>query len=192
MRHILSILVENRGDDLARLLGLFRARGYPIESLTVAETTDPDLLRITLVTRGQDSRIEQIIKRIDNQVRVLQVLDLTALPATERELALVCVKAEVSPTLLEILKLISTNHMRLTDVSASHLTLEATGDSNAVNEIIQRITALGVGAIVRGGTVAITNASPSTTANRAMAADVTPVDSDLGLLNVEHEARRRK
>lgn len=99
MRHTLSILVENRSGELSRIVGLFTARGYNIESLTVTATLDPRVARITLVTDGEDHTIEQIAKRVEKQVRVLEVRDVTRLPSIKRELALLQVKPEAGPAL---------------------------------------------------------------------------------------------
>ncbi len=77
MRHTLAILVENRFGELARIVGLFSARGYNIESLTVAETLEPQLSRVTLVTSGDDQTVEQIVKQLKKQIRVQSVIDLT-------------------------------------------------------------------------------------------------------------------
>src|SRR3954466_11767372 len=93
MRHTLSILVENRLGELSRIVGLFSARGYNIESLTVAETLDPNVSRMTLVTRGDDDTIEQIRRQLDKQVRVLKAVDMTSLKHIEREMALINVAA---------------------------------------------------------------------------------------------------
>ncbi len=77
MKHTLAILVENRFGELARIVGLFSARGYNIESLTVAETLEPQLSRVTLVTSGDDQTVEQIVKQLKKQIRVQSVIDLT-------------------------------------------------------------------------------------------------------------------
>jgi len=106
MRHTLSILVENRFGELSRVVGLFSARGYNIESLTVAETLDPKLSRLTLVTIGDDAAIERITRQLDKQVRVMKVEDVTATPHIEREMALINVKAAAGPARQEVLSLL--------------------------------------------------------------------------------------
>src|SRR5438874_12648932 len=93
MRHILSILVENEAGALSRISGLFSARGYNIESLTVAPTEDPSLSRMTIVTAGSDDVIEQITKHLNRLIEVVKVVDLTEGAYTERELMMVKVRA---------------------------------------------------------------------------------------------------
>ena len=93
MRHTISILVDNEPGVLARIAGLFSARGFNIESLCVAETLDPTTSRITLVTSGEDWIIEQIIKRFNNMISVIKVQDLTELTSVEREMVLIRVEA---------------------------------------------------------------------------------------------------
>lgn len=157
MRRTLSILVENRPGELSRVLGVFTARGQLIESLSVAKALDPGLLRITLVTTAQEQALQQIVKRIDRQVRVLEVADLTAHASAERELALVRLEADLGPELLEVLKLVVANHLRLIEANSGYLTLESTGDWKTVQEIVARVNALGA-STVRSGAVAVTAA----------------------------------
>ena len=92
MRHIISILIENEAGALSRVAGLFSARGYNIESLTVAPTEDPSLSRMTLVTRGNDDIIEQITKQLNKLIDVVKLIDLVETPHVERELMLVKIK----------------------------------------------------------------------------------------------------
>jgi len=165
MKHTLSILVEKRCGELSRILGLFTARGYNIESLTVAETLDPSVSQMTLVTMGDDRAIEQIVKRIDKQVRVLKVTDLTGREYTERGLALVKVKAEVGPALVEVLNLVSLNRLRLIGVSEDSFTFEATGNWDQVSEVIRLLSDLGIRDIVRSGTVTMTGQEETSEAN---------------------------
>ena len=94
MRHIISILLENESGALSRVAGLFSARGYNIESLTVAPTEDSSMSRMTLVTRGSDEIIEQITKQLNKLVEVVKLLDLTEGPHIEREMMMIKVKAE--------------------------------------------------------------------------------------------------
>lgn len=155
MRHTLSILVENRSGELSRIVGLFTARGYNIESLTVTATLDPRVARITLVTDGEDHTIEQITKRVEKQVRVLEVRDVTRLPSIKRELALLQVKPEAGPALSAILNLVATSRVKLVEVSEELMTLEATGDQAEIAEIIRLLAPLGIHQMVRSGTVAL-------------------------------------
>src|SRR5437660_7159516 len=116
MRHTLSILVENHFGELARIVGLFSARGYNIESLTVAETLDPAVSCVTLVTSGDDRTIEQIVKQVDKLVRVLHVADLTSSSHFERELVLINVKTGSQAAMQTVLHLVAQDHLRVAEV----------------------------------------------------------------------------
>ena len=155
MRHTLSILVENRFGELSRIVGIFSARGYNIESLSVAETLDPTLSRLTLVTIGDDATIERITKQLDKQIRVRKVEDMTATSHIEREMALIHVKAEAGPARQEVLSLVGIFRAKVVDVSEDGLIVEASGDWNKVRALINLLRPLGIREIVRTGTVAI-------------------------------------
>jgi len=96
MRHVISVLVENEPGVLVRVSGLFSGRGFNIESLNVAETLDPTISRMTLVTSGNEQIIEQIIKQLNKLVNVVKVVDLTGSDFVDREMILIRVKAEAS------------------------------------------------------------------------------------------------
>lgn len=154
MRHTISILVDNEPGVLSRIAGLFSARGFNIESLNVAETTEPDTSRITLVTSGDDWIIEQIIKRFNNMVNVIKVRDLTSLTRVEREMVLVKVEA-TQETRAEILRTADIFRAKVVDVGPKSYTLELTGDKNKVTAFIDLLTPLGINEIARTGTVAM-------------------------------------
>lgn len=154
MRHTISILVDNEPGVLSRIAGLFSARGFNIESLNVAETTEPDTSRITLVTSGDDWIIEQIIKRFNNMVNVIKVRDLTPLTRVEREMVLVKVEA-TQQTRAEILRTADIFRAKVVDVGAKSYTLELTGDKDKVTAFIDLLTPLGINEIARTGTVAM-------------------------------------
>ncbi len=154
MRHTISILVDNEPGVLSRIAGLFSARGFNIESLNVAETTDPDTSRITLVTSGDDWIIEQIIKRFNNMVNVIKVRDLTPLTRVEREMVLVKVEA-TQETRAEILRTADIFRAKVVDVGPKSYTLELTGDKDKVTAFIDLLTPLGINEIARTGTVAM-------------------------------------
>ena len=155
MRHTLSILVENRFGELARIVGLFSARGYNIESLTVAETLDPEISCITLVTSGDDRTIEQIVKQVEKLVRVLHVADLTGSAHFERELVLINVKTETQIAMQTVLHLVAQNHLRVAEVMEDGLIIEATGAWSEINALVQRLIPFGIRHIVRTGAVAL-------------------------------------
>jgi acetolactate synthase-1/3 small subunit len=154
VRHTLSILVENRFGELARIVGLFSARGYNIESLTVAETLDSQVSRVTLVTSGDDHTVEQIVKQLDKQVRVLSVTDLTALDHIELELVLIHVRVGGDER-RQVLNLVDMFPARVIDFSENALTIEATGDRLKVKALLDQLTPFGIHEVVRAGTLAI-------------------------------------
>ncbi|MGA9772202.1 MAG: acetolactate synthase small subunit [Blastocatellia bacterium] len=162
MRHTLSILVENRFGELSRIVGMFSARGYNIESLSVAETLDPNVSRMTLVTRGDDKTIEQITHQLDKQVRVLKVVDMTGFKHIEREMALINVKAEAGAARQEVLSLAHIFRAKVVDVSEEGIIVEATGDWNKVSALVDLLKPIGIREIVRTGTVAVARLSEQT------------------------------
>ncbi|MGH9908235.1 MAG: acetolactate synthase small subunit [Pyrinomonadaceae bacterium] len=163
MRHTLSILVENRFGELARIVGLFSARGYNIESLTVAETLDQKISRVTLVTSGDDQTVAQITKQLDKQIRVLSVTNLTALDHIEREMALIHVNAVGGNGRQQVMHLVDIFRARVVDVSENALTIETTGDRSKVNALLGLLAPFGVQEMVRAGTVAIPRLPGATT-----------------------------
>jgi acetolactate synthase-1/3 small subunit len=128
MRHIISILLENEPGALSRVVGLFSARGYNIETLTVAPTEDPSLSRMTIVTVGSEDVIEQITKHLNRLVEVVKVIDLTDGPHIERELMLIKVRA-VGKEREEMKRITDIFRGRIIDVSDKSYTIELTGDS---------------------------------------------------------------
>ncbi|MBE0510062.1 MAG: acetolactate synthase small subunit [Chromatiales bacterium] len=136
MRHIISILMENEAGALSRVAGLFSARGYNIESLTVAPTEDASLSRLTLVTRGSEDIIEQITKQLNKLIDVVKLLDLTEGPHIERELMLIKVKAESANQREEIKRLADIFRGNVIDVTESCYTIELTGDAQKLDAFI--------------------------------------------------------
>ncbi len=159
MRHTLSILVENRFGELARIVSLFSARGYNIESLTVAETLEPAVSCVTLVTSGDDQTIEQIVKQVDKLVRVLQVTDLTGNPHLEREMALIKVRPSTAASFQAVLTLVAQDAMRVAEVTEDALIIEATGEWQHINDVVRQLEPLGICDIVRTGPVALAKGS---------------------------------
>jgi len=155
MKHTLSILVENRFGELSRIVGLFSARGYNIESLTVAETLNPAVSRITLVTNSDDQTIEKITSQVEKQVRVLNVLNMTGFKHIQREMVLINVKAEAGAARQEALSLVNIFRAKVVDVSNDGIIVEATGDWNKVSALIDVLRPIGIREIVRTGAVAI-------------------------------------
>jgi acetolactate synthase-1/3 small subunit len=153
-RHIFSVLVENRFGVLARIAGLFSGRGFNIDSLTVAETEDPTVSRMTIVTHGDVQIIEQIGKQLNKLIDVIKVTDLTAENHVERELVLVKVKAEPQRR-GEILQIVEIFRARTVDVSATALTIELTGDEDKLRAAIDMLRPYGIHELVRTGKIAI-------------------------------------
>ncbi|MDV3237641.1 MAG: acetolactate synthase small subunit [Gammaproteobacteria bacterium] len=150
MRHIISILVENEAGALSRVAGLFSARGYNIESLTVAPTEDPSLSRMTIVTRGTDSVIEQITKQLNKLVDVVKLMDMTEGPHIEREMLLMKVRAEGAAR-DELKRLTDIFRGRIIDVTGASYVIELTGTGDKIDALIQAVDPALILEVVRSG-----------------------------------------
>ncbi len=155
MRHIISILMENEAGALSRVAGLFSARGYNIESLTVAPTEDPTVSRMTLVTRGSDDIIEQITKQLNKLVDVVKLLDLTEGPHIEREMMLIKVRAQGGEERAEIKRLCDFFRGRVIDVTDGSYTIELTGTGDKLDAFIATLGEKSILETVRTGVSAI-------------------------------------
>lgn len=155
MRHIISILLQNEAGALARVAGMFSARGYNIESLTVAPTHDPTVSRLTLVTSGSDAVIDQIIKQSRKLIDVVEVSDLTGREHVEMELLLV--KVEVTAASARpVVELIRRYRGQLLDESNGTRTVQVTGTGLEINEFIREAAAVAkILEVVRSGVAAI-------------------------------------
>jgi acetolactate synthase I/III small subunit len=155
-RHTLSVTVDNEAGVLARIAGMFTARGYNIESLTVADITeDEKISRITIVTSGTPSVIEQVVSQLDRLVPVHKVTDLTELgPHVERELALVKV-AGTGDHRIEALRLAEVYRARVIDATISSFVFEVTGGSDKIDKFIELMREVGLVEVARTGVVAI-------------------------------------
>jgi acetolactate synthase-1/3 small subunit len=150
MRHIISILMENEAGALSRVAGLFSARGYNIESLTVAPTEDPSLSRMTVVTTGTDEIIEQITKQLNKLIDVVKLMDMTEGPHIEREMMLVKVKAEGEGR--EELKRVSDIFRgRIIDVTDRTYTIELTGAGDKLDAFLLALDPAVIIEVVRSG-----------------------------------------
>ncbi len=150
MRHVISILLENESGALSRVAGLFSARGYNIESLTVAPTEDPTLSRMTLVTRGSDEIIEQITKQLNKLVDVVKLMDLSDGPHLEREMMLIKVNAQ-GEAREEVKRLTDIFRGRIIDVTETTYVIELTGDGGKLDAFIQALGKSGIIEVVRSG-----------------------------------------
>ena len=155
-RHTLSVIVDNEPGILARIAGLFTARGYNIESLTVTDITDDNLVsRITIVTSASPSVMEQIIAQLDRLVPVHKVTDLTAFgPHVERELALVKV-AGTGDHRIEALRLAEVYRARVIDATTSSFVFEVTGGPEKIDKFVELMREVGLIEVARTGIVAI-------------------------------------
>jgi len=154
MRHTISVLVENEFGVLSRVAGLFSGRGFNIESLSVAETLDPTVSRITLVTCGEDQVLEQIEKQLNKLVCVIKVIDFVDTEHVERELVLIKVAADERRR-GELMGIVGIFRAKIIDVSPTSYVVEITGTEDKVNALIELLKPLGIKEIVRTGKVAM-------------------------------------
>lgn len=154
LRHTISILVENKFGVLARVAGLFSARGFNIESLAVAETMDPTVSRMTIITLGNQQIIEQITKQLNKLVDVIKVSNLSGENFIDREMVLVKVAAQES-TRAEVLRIVDIFRGKVVDVSPGSYVIEVTGDEEKIEAILGLLQPLGIREVVRTGKVAM-------------------------------------
>ena len=154
MRHTISVLVENKFDVLTRVAGLFSGRGYNIDTLNVGPTHDPKVSRMTIVTRGDDSTIEQIVKQLNKLVNVLEVQDFRDADYVDRELVLVKVKVD-SKTRAEVMQITDIFRAKIVDVQPKSLTIELTGNESKVEKFMELMSNFGVIALTRTGKAAL-------------------------------------
>ena len=150
MRHIISILMENESGALSRVAALFSARGYNIESLTVATTEDASLSRMTLVTRGTEDVIEQITKQLNKLIDVVKLMDMYEVAHIEREMMLIKVRA-VNSGREEIKRLAEIFRGRIIDVTDTSYTVELTGAASKLNAFIEAVSEELIIEVVRTG-----------------------------------------
>jgi acetolactate synthase-1/3 small subunit len=154
MRHIISILIENEAGALSRVAGLFSARGYNIESLTVAPTEDPSLSRMTLVTRGNDEVIEQITKQLNKLIDVVKLIDLAESAHIERELMLVKIKT-TQDTREEVKRMVDIFRGKIIDVTPSSYVIEVTGQTSKLDAFVHGFAPDSIIEVVRSGATGI-------------------------------------
>ena len=155
MRHTLSIVVADQPGELSRIVGLFSARGFNIETLSVGQTNDPQWSRVTIVTRGDDRTIEQIVKQCSRLARVREVLDVTMQPHIEREMALIDVEATPGANRQEVLSLVAVFRAKVVDISQTGMIIEASGNKEKVEAFIELLRPMGIRDITRTGCIAI-------------------------------------
>ena len=155
MRHIIAVLLENEAGALSRVAGLFSARGYNIESLTVAPTDDPTLSRMTLVTTGNEEIVEQIKKQLNKLIDTVKLLDLTEGPHIEREMMMIKVRAE-GESREELKRLVDIFRAKIIDVTDVSYVVELTGASKKLDAFIGAVPAGLIVEVVRSGPTGIT------------------------------------
>ena len=154
MEHIISLLVENKFGVLTRVAGLFSARGFNIDSLSVGPTLDPTMSLMTLVTQGDDRIIEQIIKQLNKVIDVIKVVDLSEKDYVEREIALIKIHTRPEDR-AEALRVTDIFRAKVIDSTPNAYTIEITGDTKKINAIINLLRPLGIKELVRTGRIAI-------------------------------------
>ncbi|HVR34960.1 MAG TPA: acetolactate synthase small subunit [Methylomirabilota bacterium] len=154
MRHTISVLVENKFGVLTRVAGLFSGRGYNIDSLNVAPTQDPLTSRMTIITRGDDATLEQIVKQLHKLVEVLEVRDFRDHEYVDRELVLVKVTVD-SKSRAEVMQVTDIFRAKIVDVQPDSLTIEITGDEGKVGKFIDLMNSFGILDLTRTGKVAL-------------------------------------
>ncbi|MBW6493409.1 MAG: acetolactate synthase small subunit [Burkholderiaceae bacterium] len=150
MRHVISVLLENEPGALSRVVGLFSARGYNIETLTVAPTEDKSLSRMTIVTAGSDEIIEQIIKHLNRLIEVVKLIDLTESAFIDRELMLIKVRA-VGKEREEMKRMADIFRGRIIDVTDRSYTIELTGDGGKLDAFVDALDRAAILETVRTG-----------------------------------------
>ena len=158
MKHTLSVLVEDQSGALSRISGLFARRGFNIDSLAVGPAEAPGISRLAMVIEGDDRALQQMSKQLDKLVNVLNVIDLTTLPAVERELMLLKVSASAENR-AGILDLVQVFRAKVVDVSYDALTLEVVGDPGKLVALEKLLKPFGILEIARTGKVALERAS---------------------------------
>jgi len=154
MRHTISVLVENKFGALTRIAGLFSGRGFNIDTLNVAPTQNGDLSHMTIVTRGDDKTVDQIVKQLNKLVDVLQVEDFRDGEYIDRELVLVKVAIKAK-TRADLVSIVDIFRAKIVDVQTKSLTIEVTGGESKIRRFIELMEPFGVLDLTRTGKVAL-------------------------------------
>jgi acetolactate synthase-1/3 small subunit len=157
-KHVISVLVENQPGALARIIELFSSRGYNIESLNVGHTEDPSISRITMVAKGDEHTIEQIVKQLRRIIDVFKVRDLTDKKKLDRELLVVRINVDSNEKKEEAKRLVEIFGAQIVDISHDTYTIELTGDEEQVDAFLELIKPLGIREMARTGRVAMVRA----------------------------------
>ncbi|MDP3981366.1 MAG: acetolactate synthase small subunit [Chlamydiota bacterium] len=154
MKHTISVLVQNKFGVLARVAGLFSGRGFNIDSLTVGETQDATVSRMTIVVHGDDLVLEQVIKQLNKLIEVIKVIDLKGRDKVERELVLIKVGI-TSKTRAEIIQIADIFRAKIINCAKESITIEITGDEGKINAFFDLMKSFGILEVARTGKVAL-------------------------------------
>ena len=161
MRHTLSITVADQPGELSRIVGLFSARGFNIETICVGATLEAKWARVTIVTRGDAHTIDQIVKQCERLARVSEVQNITKRAHIEREMALIDVAASPGAQRQEVLSLVDVFRAKVVDISATRMIIEASGNREKVEAFIELLRPMGIRDLTRTGYIAINRLSTS-------------------------------
>lgn len=154
MKHTIAVLVENHFGVLARVSGLFSARGFNIDSLAVGETEDPAVSRMTIVSKGDERVLEQIMKQLNKLVDVIKVEELSSQETIDRELVLAKVEATPS-TRADIMQVVNTFRGKIVDVNTESMTIEVTGTESKLDAMLELLRPFGIKELVRTGLISM-------------------------------------
>ena len=155
MKHTITVLVENHPGVLARISGLFSARGFNIDSLAVGETEDPTVSRMTIVVEGDERTLEQVKKQLNKLIDVITVQDLTQKKFLDRELILIKVEAATSKERNQIIEIAETMGANIADLGVQTITIEGVGDTSKIDKLTESLKPFGIKEIVRTGKIAM-------------------------------------
>lgn len=161
MRHVISVLMENESGALSRVVGLFSARGYNIESLSVAPTDDDSLSRLTLVTRGSEQVVEQILKQLNKLIEVVKVSDLSDFKYIEREMMLIKVEAKHADAITSIKQVADIFRGKIIDLSNKTFTIEVSGQGEKLDAFVDAMKDQAIVEVVRSGCIGIARGNVS-------------------------------
>jgi acetolactate synthase-1/3 small subunit len=159
MRHTISIIVANQPGELSRIVGLFSARGFNIETISVGKTLEPEWSKATIVTAGDERTIDQIVKQCSRLARVREVRAVTTLPHIEREMALIDVAVKPGHERQEVMSLVQIFRAKVVDISHDRMILEMSGTMDKVDTFIDILKPLAINEVTRSGCVAINRLS---------------------------------
>ena len=154
MRHTIAVIVENKSGVLTRIAGLFSRRSFNIDSLSVGATDNPDYSRMTITVHGDEDVLEQVIKQLSKLINVIRISELVPAESVERELAVIKVSAD-RESRSEIMQIVNIFRAKIIDVSAKSMIIEATGDEEKIDAIIQLLRQFGIKELARTGKVAM-------------------------------------